>query len=329
MSIFDREGLRTASVRAASNVTALVMTHDNFENLLEEQPKIALALVRKLSVRLHESEKDTIRDLETKNRELATAYSELRAAHEQIVEKERLERELEVARSIQESILPDVLPTLSGFTLGAVMNSARAVGGDLYDFIPLDSNTIGIVIGDVSDKGVPAALYMALTASFMRAEARQGRSPAAVLDRVNEHLLDISDAPMFVTLIYGILEAKTRTFRFARAAHEIPILFDGAQRMQPLPHTSGQPLGILDDPVLDEYSVSIPQGGCLVMFSDGVTEAADEHDRFFGVRGVEQIVKAVQPAHAQELCEVIATAVNDYEYSDIQHDDVTVVAIAA
>ncbi len=305
------------------------MTHDNFENLLEEQPKIALALVRKLSVRLHESEKDTIRDIETKNRELATAYSELRAAHEQIVEKERLERELEVARSIQKSILPDVLPTLSGITFGAVMNPARAVGGDLYDFIPLDSNTIGIVIGDVSDKGVPAALYMALTASFMRAEARQGRSPAAVLDRVNEHLLDISDAPMFVTVIYGILEAKTRTFRFARAAHEIPILFDGAQRMQPLPHTSGQPLGILDDPVLDEYSVSIPQGGCLVMFSDAVTEAADEHDRFFGVRGVEQIVKAVQPAHAQELCEVIATAVNDYEYSDIQHDDVTVVAIAA
>ena len=120
--------------------------------------------------------------------ELAEAYTELQAAQVQIIEKERLESELQVASEIQESILPQTLPVIPGIDLGVMMRPARAVGGDLYDLIALKENCLGVVIGDVSDKGVPAAIFMALARSLLRAEASRMAPPAAVLREVNRHL---------------------------------------------------------------------------------------------------------------------------------------------
>ena len=152
----------------------------------------------------------------------------LKAAQAQIIEKEKLEQELRTARRIQQSILPMELPRLPGYDFGATILSARTVGGDLYDFIPLGEGRLGIAVGDVSDKSVPAAIFMALTRSLLRAEATRSvvrpPSPRQALQRVNKLLLDMNDAGMFVTLLYGILDGPRRTFSYPRAGHELPLI---------------------------------------------------------------------------------------------------------
>ena len=139
---------------------------------------------------MRESDNAMIYDLKEKNRQLSQAYEELKIAQAQIVEKEKLEHELSLARDIQASILPKDLLCLDDFEFGARMVPARSVGGDLYDFIPLSEDIVAIAIGDVSDKGIPAAMFMALFCSLLRAEVQHIISPAEVLRRVNRHLLE-------------------------------------------------------------------------------------------------------------------------------------------
>ncbi len=153
MSLLDPDGRRTASVRARTDLRLLTMARPDFDTLLQHRPALAYEMVRVLSLRLRESDNATIADLRAKNRELAQAYADLKAAQAQIVEKEKLEQELRTAHWIQQSILPREFPRLDGFDFGARMEPARAVGGDLFDFIPLGRDRVGVVIGDVSDKG--------------------------------------------------------------------------------------------------------------------------------------------------------------------------------
>jgi len=219
---------RFATVIAIEFTRLLEFSEPAMRSALAQQPLLLYQLVRMLSARLREAELQMIADLQRKNQELTQAYRELkqaheaivekeRQAHEAIVEKERLERELQVARQIQESILPRVLPQLPGFSLGARMIPARAVGGDLYDFILLGGDRLGVVIGDVSDKGVPAAIFMALSRSLLRAEAHPSRPPGEVLANVNYHLMTMNDSGMFVTVLYGILNRANGEFTYARA----------------------------------------------------------------------------------------------------------------
>jgi len=226
MSLFISDGLRTACVRTCTPVEVMELSRTDFESLLQRRPDLAYEMVRVLSLRLRNSENDMIRDLKEKNRQLEQMYRELQAAQAQIVEKEKLEHELNLARNIQESILPGDLTLLEGFDFGARMQSAQSVGGDLYDLIHLDQDTVGIAIGDVSGKGVPAAIFMALFCSLLRAEARHSSSPSEILQRVNKHLLNLNEAGTFVTVLFGILNCKRREFVYARAGHEIPLRFD-------------------------------------------------------------------------------------------------------
>ena len=212
MSLFSQGGAHTATVRACTTLKALKMTRQDFDALLQRQPSLAYQIVSLLSRRLEESENLTIIDLKEKNRQLTLAYQELKAAQAQIIEKEKLEHELEIARRIQLNILPHELPQHPGFEFGALMIPARAVGGDLYQFIPLNRNRLGIVVGDVSDKGVPSALFMSLVYSLMRAEAAGGSAPAKVLQKVNRYLLEINVEEMYVTLLYGILDFSSGEF---------------------------------------------------------------------------------------------------------------------
>ena len=149
MSLLESDGLRTASVRAQTDTTVLEVTRADFDTLLHRYPTIAYTMLRVLSTRLRTSQDATIHDLQEKNRRLARAYSDLQAAQEQLIEQETLARELELARGIQESMLPQQLPELAGFDVGARMVPARMVGGDFFDIIPLGPDTLGIVIGDV------------------------------------------------------------------------------------------------------------------------------------------------------------------------------------
>ena len=244
------------------------------------------------------------------------------------MEKERLEREMELARQIQRNILPASLPQQSDFDFGAVMIPARAVGGDFYDLIELGDDRLGIVLGDVSDKGVPAALIMSMTHTLVRVEASRDLSPVEVVANVNQHLLRFCRGRMFVTLLYGILDCTSGSFHYVRAGHPPPILCCG----QPNPPRSldfalGQLLGMLDDIVLDEQWVILPPGGSVVIYSDGVTEAMNARDLPLGEQGLIGHLAALGCVSAQETCTGIYEAVMSYIGPVPQQDDITLICI--
>jgi serine phosphatase RsbU (regulator of sigma subunit) len=239
----------------------------------------------------------------------------------------RLEREMEIARKTQESILPDHLPTLPGYDFGALMIPARAVGGDFYEFITLDHDRLGVVIGDVADKGLPAALIMALTYSLVSVDALQTGSPVETLLNVNRHLLNVNASGMFVTLLYGILDCSTGAFRYARAGHLPPRVLDSFGQPVDIPVDRGQPLGLFTDIELDEQEFTLPPGGMALLFSDGLSEASNRQDDEFGDERLGRVLAECQGAAAQEVCEQLWLAVQNYSGASTLQDDFTVVVL--
>jgi len=327
MSLFSLDGLRTAAVRARSIVQLWELTRPEFNQLLHRQPMIAYTMVRVLSNRLNDSHVSSMAELQAKNHQLVKAYEELKAAQEQIIEKEKLERELQVAYEIQMSILPQTLPVMKGFDFGARIVPARAVGGDFYDFFPLDGHKIGILVGDVTDKGVPAAIFMAQTHALLRAEASHHTSPREVLLSANHHILNRNEKGLFVTVLYGILDWSTRCFTYARAGHELPILSVPGAQPAFAPKNPGQPLGILERPLLDEQTLTIPPGGRLLLYTDGITDERNPQGESFGFERLMQAVGSAGGLSAQDSCDMILNTVIDFLNCTPQFDDVTMVVI--
>jgi serine phosphatase RsbU (regulator of sigma subunit) len=327
MSLFTKDGRHTASVRSLTPLGLRKVTRIELDALLHRQPQLAYEIIRMLSKRLEESENITILDLKEKNQRLSEAYEELKNAQEQIIEKERLEKELEISRQIQQSILPSTLPTPKGYEFGALMIPARAVGGDFYTFFELPKDRLGIVVGDVSDKGVPAALFMALTYSLMRAEGVRTSSPVKALHQVNKHLLQMNSSCMFVTLVYGILDYGSGDFHFARSAHPAPYLLDENSHSVVIPVTVAQPLGLFEEPPIDEQCVHLPPGGTLLLYSDGITETMDAQGAEFGLESLNQSMSTNHSLPAQEICEALWKDVKAYGGDLPQHDDFTTVIV--
>jgi serine phosphatase RsbU (regulator of sigma subunit) len=249
----------------------------------------------------------------------------LRDAQRDLLSK--MEVELDFAREIQRSILPGQLPRKTGCDFGALMVPARAVGGDFYAFIELDENRVGIAVGDVSDKGVPAALFMALTFSLINTEARRSPSPREVLSNVNQYLLSMNESGMFVTVLYGIFDRLTREFRYARAGHDKPIVLDANGQAIELVVKPGQLLGVLPAPALDEQHLILPAGSTLLMFTDGVTEAMDVDGQLFGLGRLRTALQASRAGRAQSICAEIWRVVQTFSGDQPAHDDVTLVAV--
>jgi sigma-B regulation protein RsbU (phosphoserine phosphatase) len=329
MSLFNEGGRHTASVRARTPLRLIAMPRTDLEALLSRQPGLSYEMIRTMSQRLEESENLTIHDLLEKNRQLTQAYTELKAAQEQLLEKERLEAELDVARAIQRSILPHARPQLPGFDFGTLIEPVSSVGGDLFDFIPLRGGRLGIAIGDVSGHGVPSAIFMALAYSLLRAEASRGSTPTRVLQNVNRLLLDMSDSGMFVTMLYGILDGGSRQFTYARAGHSVPLLIAPTGEVTSPDFGIGQPLGLFDDLLLDERSITIPAGGLLFVFTDGVTEAADENGLVFGQERLLAVLRNNARASAQDICQAAYDAVRAFCGALAPQDDVLLVTIQA
>jgi serine phosphatase RsbU (regulator of sigma subunit) len=327
MSLFSEDHQRTASVRAKTSIKLLVMKRDHLEDLLRRHPDLAFNLVATLSHRLEESENLTIEDLREKNRQLQLAYDELKAAQAQIVEKERLERELEVARDIQISILPRELPEDPAWEFGVHFSSMEAVGGDFYDVIRLDNGKLGVAVGDVSGHGVPAALFMSLTATMLKAEAKRSESPGDVLRAVNSQILETSDSGMFVTLLYGILDVSNGRFDYARAGHSTPLIAIPGEPSRQLEDGLGQLMGIFEDMVLDEASVELPPDSIMLLYTDGVTEAANESEEFFGEEGLLAAVDASQERQPNLICQRVAEAVQAFQGDASNEDDITLLAV--
>ena len=327
ISMFDPNSLRSATVRASTQATLARMSHAAFRSLVSQQPELAFELACCMALRLRDNDDVIIQEMHQKNRQLTEAYAELQAAQQQIIAKRMLERELQVAREIQESILPKTLPVFPGLGLGALMRPARAVGGDLYDLIPLSSRCLGVMIGDVSDKGVPAAIFMALVRSLLRAEASRMASPAAVLREVNRHLMDMNAAELFVTVIYGILDCQRNVFTFARAGHELPFLFrpDGSE-IEPMQHP-GQALGLFDPVVLNEQTLHLPQGGCLVLYTDGAMDAMNSQGERFGRERLREAIRRYLGNPAQRICQELLGDITQFQGDTPPADDIALVTI--
>lgn len=196
------------------------------------------------------------------------------------LERERMERELQVARSIQLTLLPKELPALAGWQLANYYQAARAIGGDFYDFIHLPDGRLGLVIGDVSGKGIPAALVMATTRNLLRTVVQRGGSPGIVLKQVN-NLLD-PDIPqnMFVTCLYAVLDPASGRLVFANAGHNLPIRYshDSVNELR----ATGMPLGLLPDMSYEEQEAILEPEDCLLFYSDGITEAHNPQKEMYG-----------------------------------------------
>lgn len=327
ISLLERDGLRTAGVIARSTARLLEMTRADFDGLLNRNPMMAYEMVHVLGTRLKASHNDAIRDLQEKNQSLAAAYEELRANQEQLIEKEKLEHELQVAYEIQISILPQDLPEVAGYDFSALMVPARRVGGDFYDFIQLDDGLVGIAIGDVADKGVPSAIFMAQTRALLRAEAESSASPRHVLKRVNRLLQDMNHAGIFVTVLYGLLEPESGIFRYARAGHELPLILSGNGSVRFAEKNQGIALGVTDTLLVDEQQVLLAPGDSMLLYTDGVTDARNPQGEYFGA---ERLITAAGEAcrePATVLRQQIHQAVSLHQGSAQQDDDITLVVV--
>ncbi len=205
--------------------------------------------------------------------------------------RQRFEQELEVARLIQQNFLPKELPDLPGWQIAACYRPAREVGGDFYDVIPLPDGRVGFVVGDVTDKGVPAALVMSATRSVLRASAQRLIEPGEVLERVNEHLHPDMPEKMFVTCLYCVLDPNTGHLRFANAGHDLPYVktADGIVELR----ARGMPLGLMPGMAYEEKEATLQPGDSVLLHSDGVLEAHDpERDMFGSPRLKETMARA-------------------------------------
>ena len=329
MSLLQPDGLRTTSARAHTDIVLLSMSRQQFKELLNRHPELAKSMISVLSQRLVNTNVQTFRGLTEKNRQLQKAYDDLKAAQEQLIEKERLERELKVAADIQMSILPDVLPMDPSFDFGGRILPARQVGGDFYDVFELGENKFGVLIGDVADKGVPSAIFMARAHALIIAEADTATSPGEVLRKVNTHITRLEKSTQFVTALYGVLDTVTGEFTYARAGHEPPLLLDAEGEIQRLPFQSGMALGLWENIALDEHSFVMPKGSLLMMYTDGITDCRDPKGEPFGLERVKVTISGMRALSAQAGCDQLFEELKHYQNGSKQDDDVTLVAIHA
>jgi serine phosphatase RsbU (regulator of sigma subunit) len=327
MSLLNTDGLRTASVRVYERADVLIFSRADFDNLLSRHPHLVYTMLKILSTRLRESHEAALHDLQAKNQQLAKAYVELQAAQAQLIEQETLAHELRLAHGIQMQMLPQTLPELPGAELGACMLPARSVGGDFYDVVPLGDDRLILTVADVSGKGMPAALYMGLASSLLNAQAAHAPTPEAAVRALNDQLLRREMGSMFVTVVYGVFELSTRTFSYVRAGHPAPVVLDAQGNDCSPGVTTGQPLGLFDDLLLDVQTVSVPPGGVLLLYSDGVTEA---HDPSYELYGPERLLAAMREGtglSAQVLCDSLLQQLQRYHGTAAQADDITLLAL--
>jgi phosphoserine phosphatase RsbU/P len=327
MGLLNPDGLRTASIRSRGPGILWKISYHTLDELLHRFPKLAYSLMQMVSVRLSSSENDLFSDLIEKNRKLTQAYAELVAAQEQILEKERLERELQVAHQIQMSILPQTLPEFPGYDFGAVIVPARAVGGDFFDVFPLDDDQVAIIIGDVADKGVPSAIFMARVHALLVAEAGHCWRAADALQKVNRHLIEITQTSLFVTVLFGLLDVKSGRLSYARGGHELPVIVESNGEAYLASKKQGQLLGFLEDPELDEQEVLLSPGRMVVLYTDGIIDARSPGGESFGYERMLETIRSLDGVSAQGVCDGLLERVVAFQDGEPQDDDNTLVVV--
>jgi serine phosphatase RsbU (regulator of sigma subunit) len=244
-----------------------------------------------------------------------------------VAERERVEQELEVARSIQQASLPKEVPSLEGWQISPFYRPAREVGGDFYDFHPISEGRLGVVVGDATGKGVPAALVMSTTCGMLQAVSRAlgSSSPGEVLEQVNETLLARVPANMFVTCFYCILEPQSRRLRYANAGHDLPYVRRLSGEAEEL-RARGMPLGLMPGMSYEEKEIVLDAGDAALFYSDGLVEAHDPEGEMFGFPRL----RALVAEHGEERS--LVDLLLDELYSFVgegweQEDDITLLTL--
>jgi len=241
-----------------------------------------------------------------------------------LLEAQRIEQELEFAAIIQQSFLPSSMPDVRNYFIEACNHSAKIVGGDFYDFLSLDSRRLGIAIGDVSGKGVPAALYMARLISDFHFLAQNETSPAPIFRKMNDQLASRSRRGMFVTMLYLVLDTETGAVTYVNAGH-LPFLLQYQTRIHLLSEGEGIPLGIVAGAEYHESSFTLEPDNRILLFTDGVTEAANSAQERFSLERV--IRHMAQAKKSGPLAQSLFEEIQQFSSGAPQHDDITLLCV--
>lgn len=247
-------------------------------------------------------------------------------------QKDRMQEELNVGHTIQMSMLPQVFPAFPEhpeFDLHALLKPAREVGGDFYDYFLVDEDHVCLVVGDVSGKGVPAALFMAVTQTMIKTAAQGDRSPASIVTRVNDALSSDNPTSMFVTLFLAIVDFRTGSFTYCNAGHNPPYILRTSGELVCLKQRHGVVMGAMEGLAYTESSEGLSNGDALFVFTDGVTEAMDVSGQLYGEERLEQLLTGSAETLADGLTTVSLNAVEAFEEGAEQSDDVTILAYCA
>ena len=267
-------------------------------------------------------------DLATQTAPAVRVAQLVRQQQQEAKERERIEQELKVARLIQQTLLPKTLPELPGYEVAAYYQPAREVGGDFYDFLTLEDGRLGLVVGDVTDKGVPAALVMATTRTMLRAAAQRLLSPGEVLQRVNDVLVQDIPPNMFVTCLYAILDPGSGRLVYANAGHDLPYRRragrgGAAEELR----ARGMPLGLMPGMGYEEKEMVLEKGESVLFYSDGLVEAHDPRRDMFGFPRLQGLVGAQRSGGSSLISFLLAELARFTGEGWEQEDDITLVTL--
>ncbi|MDZ7271757.1 MAG: SpoIIE family protein phosphatase [candidate division KSB1 bacterium] len=286
----------------------------------------------------HEEVEDELDiDASTELGEIAQAFSDittkLRESQKNLAEQERLRKEMQVAQEIQRTLLPTELPKIEGFSVATFYEAAKEVGGDYFDFVEVDRDTLGIAVADVSGKGVPGSLVMTMIRTALRTEARGVYSAAEVLARVNDFVINDMKKGMFVTVFYAILDSKRRRINYASAGHNPMILYRGATRKTYYLNPQGFPIGIalpekdLFRRTIQSDTIRLAPDDILILYTDGITEAMNPQREMFGDERLLQVVRDYSHLPVDAFVEQLKNELHSFTEGNPQSDDITLVAI--
>lgn len=328
MGLLD-ETPRIADCITKTKTTVLEITHEIFHDLVDSSPSVAYALMYRFLENLRANDALAIDELMVKNQQLAKAYQELQIAQLELVKKEVLERELQIAAEVQRSLLPQQLPSFPDFDFSAHLQFARRAGGDFYDVMPLDDDHVGIVLGDVADKGVHASLFMAVTRTLFLSESKRSLSPAEVTKNVQQGMLDMSaNNDMFVMAFYGVLHRPNGELTYIIAGHQQPIVARADGSIETL-EGHGSFLGMFEAIDVHEYHTVLESGDCLVLFSNGVTDAMSADGRQYGRQKLVEAITSAKNKSAATVADSIIKDISSWCADKALIDDLALLIVSA
>ncbi len=275
----------------------------------------------------------SVREIQT----LANTFNEmarrLAESREAMAEKERVDKELEIAHDIQTTLLPSNLPHYVNFEIDAYYHPASQVGGDYFDLIPIDENRLMVVVGDVAGKGIPGLVVMTMVRILARGLAMRGERPLNLLKHLNELLLKDMKKNLFVTLFCGLLDSKAGTLEFASAAHMPLLLYHSSEKVVSMLGTKAKPLGLFSDELfaqgLEEKKIKLLPGDLMLQYTDGLTEMRDAAEEEFGIKKVMEIMMDEGVGGARHLLVELKKELDRFRGGEPQSDDLTLLAISA